>query len=44
MRALRRRVAENDVRQWADDFLDALDSCGGGALDIVDVTPAARRH
>jgi trehalose 6-phosphate synthase len=27
MRALRRRVAENDVRQWADDFLAALDGC-----------------
>jgi trehalose 6-phosphate synthase len=44
MRALRRRVAENDVRQWADDFLDALDRCGRGALDIDDVAPAARRH
>jgi trehalose 6-phosphate synthase len=44
MRALRRRVAENDVRQWADDFLDALDRCGRGALDIDDVVPAPRRH
>jgi trehalose 6-phosphate synthase len=44
MRALRRRVAENDVRQWADDFLDALDRCGRGALDNHDVVPAPRRH
>ena len=44
MRAMRRRVAEHDVRQWADDFLDALDSCGGGAADIADIMPAARRH
>jgi trehalose 6-phosphate synthase len=45
MRALRRRVSENDVRQWADNFLEALDGCDGGAIDLDDAsTPASTRH
>jgi len=31
MRAMRRRVRENDVARWAATFLDALDRAPGGA-------------